>query len=57
MSAIEKGGGVKNWSILPTDSTKKLPTWGKEVEKTPEKLPMSLWIVPCKKSIQHLDLT
>ena len=22
-----EGGGVKNWSKLPTDSTKKLPTW------------------------------
>ena len=25
-----KGGGVKNWSKLPTDSTKILPTWGRE---------------------------
>ena len=24
-----EGEGVKNWSKLPTDSTKKLPTWGR----------------------------
>ena len=34
-------GGVKNWSKLPTDSTKKLPTWGKGGVKNPEKLPTS----------------
>ena len=36
-------GGVKNWSKLPMDSTKKLPTWGsgflkKKPVKTAEKL-------------------
>ena len=31
-----EGGGVTNWSKLPTDSTKKLLTW-----KNPEKLPTS----------------
>ena len=28
-----EGGGVKNWSKLPTYSTKKLPTWGRGVSK------------------------
>ena len=28
------GGGVKNWSKLPMDSTKTLPTWAK-LEKFP----------------------
>ena len=27
-SACFRGGGVKNWPNLPTDSTKKLPTVG-----------------------------
>ena len=26
-------GGVNNWSNFPTDSTEKLPTWGREVLK------------------------
>jgi hypothetical protein len=29
-----EGEGVKNWSKLPTDSTKKLPTWGRGLSKT-----------------------
>ena len=35
------GGGVKNWSRLPSDSTKKLPTWGRRVSKIRKKLPTS----------------
>ena len=34
-------GGVKNWSKLSTDSTKKLPTLEKGAVKNPEKLPTS----------------
>ena len=37
----EGGGGGKNWSKLPTDSTKKLPTWGRGASKVKEKLPTS----------------
>ena len=33
-----EGGGVKNCSKLPTDSTKKLPTWGEGGVKNPEKM-------------------
>ena len=29
-----EGGGVKNYSKLPTDSSKKLPTWGRVVSKS-----------------------
>ena len=37
-----EGRGVKKWSKLPTDSTKKLPTWpGEGGVKNPEKLPTS----------------
>ena len=32
-SAICRGGGVKNWSNLPTDSSKKLPTEGGRGQK------------------------
>ena len=32
-----QSGGVKNWSKLPTDSTKKLPTWGRGVSKIRKK--------------------
>ena len=28
------GNWVKNWSKLPTDSTKKLPTWGRGCQKS-----------------------
>ena len=40
-------GGVKIWSKLPTDSTKKTADMGEEGIKNPEKL----WMVPnkCKK--------
>ena len=38
-----RGGGVNNWSNLPTDSTKKLPTWaGKGGVENPEKCQHSL---------------
>ena len=33
------GGGVKNWSNLMTDSTKKLPKWGRGGVKNSGKLP------------------
>ena len=33
------GGGVKNWSKLPTDSTKKTANMGEGGVKNPEKLP------------------
>ena len=40
--AIERGGGVKNWSKLPTDSTKqKTADMGEGGFKNPEKLPTS----------------
>ena len=39
-SAICRGGGVQNWSNLPTDSSKKLPTEGVGV-KNSENLPTS----------------
>ena len=32
-SAHTRGGGVKNWPNLPTDSSKKLPTVGGEGSK------------------------
>ena len=34
-----EGGGVKNWSKLPTDSTKKLLTWGEGGVKNSKHLP------------------
>ena len=36
---LQLGGweGVKNWSTLPTDSTKKLPIWGEGVSKIQKK--------------------
>ena len=40
------GGGVKNWSKLPTDSTKKLPTWGMWVSKIRKNCRRRLWMVP-----------
>ena len=33
-SACLRGGGVKNWPNLPTDSSKKLPTEGVGVKKS-----------------------
>ena len=39
-------GGVKNWSKLPTDSTKKLPTRGRGVSKFRKKCWLRLWMVP-----------
>ena len=39
------GGGVKNWSKLLTDSTKKLPTWGRGV-KIQKNCQRRLWMVP-----------
>ena len=41
-----EGGGVKNWSKLPTDSTKKLPTWGRGVSKIRNNHRPHLWMVP-----------
>ena len=42
-----EGGGFKNWSKLPTDSTKKLPTWpGEWGVKNLEKLPTSFMDSP-----------
>ena len=38
MSAIGRVGRVKNWSKLATDSTEKLPTWGKGVSKIRKKM-------------------
>ena len=40
-SAIWKGGGVKNWSKLPTDSSKKTADIVEEGVNNPEKLPTS----------------
>ena len=34
-----EGGGVKNWSKLPTDSAKNLADMGEGGVKNPEKLP------------------
>jgi hypothetical protein len=45
-----EGEGVKNWSKLPTDSTKKLPTWGREGGvKNPENCRRRLWMVQKRK--------
>ena len=41
-----EGAGVKNWPKLPTDSTKKLPTWGKGVSKIQKICRRHLWMVP-----------
>ena len=41
-----EGGGVKNWSKLLTDSTKKLPTWGRGVSKIRKNSRHCLWNVP-----------
>ena len=41
-----EGGGVKNWSKLPTDSTKKLPTWRRGVSKIRKNCRRHLWMVP-----------
>ena len=43
------GGGVKNWSKLPTDTTKKLASWGRGVSKIRKKLPTSFIDGPSKK--------
>ena len=43
------GREVKNLSKLPTDSTKKLPTWGKGGVKNPENRRRHLWMVPKEK--------
>ena len=40
------GGGVINWSKLPTDSTKKLPTWRKGVSKIQKNCRRCLWMIP-----------
>ena len=40
-SARLRGGGVKNWPNLPTDSSKKLPTEGGVGVKNRENLPTS----------------
>ena len=44
------GGGVKNWSKLPMDSTKKLPTWARGVSKIRKNCRRRLWMVPCSKN-------
>ena len=41
-----EGGGVENWSKLTTDSTKKLPTWGRGVSKIKKNGQRRLWMVP-----------
>ena len=41
-----EGGEVKNWSKLPTDSTKKLPTLGRGVSKIRKNCRRYLWMVP-----------
>ena len=41
-----KEGGVKNWSKLLTDSTKKLPIWGRGLSKIQENFRHCLWMVP-----------
>ena len=47
MSAIERGGGVKNWnwSKLPTDSTKELPTRERGCHKSGRNGRRCLWKV------------
>ena len=52
MSAIGRGGGFKNWSKLPTDSIKKLPTLGRGVSKIRKICRRRLWMVPNKFSIE-----
>ena len=43
----QDGGGVKNWSKLPTDGTKKLPIWERGVSKIGQKkFRRRLWMVP-----------
>ena len=37
---------LKNWSKLPTDSTKKLPTWGRGVSKIRKNCRRCLWTAP-----------
>ena len=55
------GGGrgqklVKNWSKLPTDSTKKLSTWGRVGgDKNPEKLQMSFMDGPLGKQKSYIS--
>ena len=52
-----EGGGDKigqNWSKLPTDSSKKLPTWGRGMSKIPKKCRCHLWMVPMQISIMQL---
>ena len=39
-------GGVINWSKLPTDSTKKLPTRGRRALKIRKNCQRHLWLVP-----------
>ena len=51
-SPIGRGGGVKNCSKLPMDSTKKLPTWGRGVSKIRKKYRRRLWMVPNAKEAQ-----
>ena len=43
------GGGVKNWLQLPTDSTKKLPIWGRGVSKIQKNCRRRLW------SLMHIS--
>ena len=45
-SAIRKGRGVKKWSKLQTNSTTKLPTWGRGMSKIVKNCQHRLWMVP-----------
>ena len=45
-------GEVKNWSKLPMDSTKNLPTWGREVSKIQKNSWRCLWMIPLSHRIQ-----
>ena len=41
-----EGGGVKHWSKLPTDSTKKTVIMGEGVSKIQKNCRRHLWMVP-----------
>ena len=51
-----EGGGVKNWPKLPTDSTKKLSTWGRGVSKIWKNWRRCLWMVPMGSVVNYYIL-
>ena len=51
-SAHLRGGGVKNWPNLPTDSSKKLPTEGGKGSKIVKNCRRLKWMVPYLEQIK-----